>query len=249
MSSTGLAADEPAPLWDAWLRTRDHANREALVERYRPFARILAARCYSRRYSRELEFRDYEQYANVGLLEAIDRFDPTRGVQFEQYASQRITGAIFDGTESLSEVQRQISTRLAIHRERAKSLAEGLGTRTEAAGDALQRLADIAIGLAIGFMLEDAALYQGAESPDTAPTPYERVEIAQLRARLDRLVDELPDVERRVIRHHYYQHVPFEQIAAACGLTKGRISQIHLAALQRLRRLSAALPSVALATP
>jgi RNA polymerase sigma factor for flagellar operon FliA len=197
---------------------------------------MLAARCYRQRYSEELEFADYEQFALVGLLEAIERFEGERGVPFEAFASRRIMGAVLDGTESLSEKQRQISTRLQVRRDRSRSLAEGIVRTGEKQPDALRRLADIAIGLAVGFMLDDCAMYVDGDPADPAATPYERLEIAQLRARLGTLVAKLPAAEARVIRHHYYQHQPFDEIARACGLTKGRISQIHHAALARLRR-------------
>jgi RNA polymerase sigma factor for flagellar operon FliA len=143
---------------------------------------------------------------------------------------------VLDGVESLSEKQRQIATRTNIRRERAASLQDG----TVAEATPLQRLADIAVGLAIGFVLEDAPLYVDGDPADPAATPYERLEMAQLRRRVLALVDELPDMERRVIRHHYLQQIPFEQIARSRGLTKGRISQIHRAALERLRHLCTA---------
>jgi RNA polymerase sigma factor for flagellar operon FliA len=240
--------EEAAPLWQAWRRQRDAATRTRLAEHYASFARMLAARCFRQRFSQELEFADYEQFALVGLLESIERFDADRGSNFEAYASRRITGAVLDGAESLSEKQRQISTRLQARRDRARSLAEGGEAREEGAGDALQRLADIAIGLAIGFMLDDSVMYLEGDPVDPGPTPYGRLEIAQLRARLATLVSRLPPAEERVIRHHYYQHQPFDEIARAGGLTKGRIAQIHHAALARLRRWSAEDDGVVIVT-
>ena len=61
------------------------------------------------------------------------------------------------------------------------------------------------------------------------------LEMAQLRTRAAALVDYLPEVERQVIRHHYFQQVPFTAIAQALDVTNGRVSQIHHAALRRLR--------------
>jgi RNA polymerase sigma factor FliA len=244
----GESHEAATRLWEEWRRTRDGAAHARLVGHYGEFAKMLAARCYRHRFSQELEFADYAQFALVGLLEAIDRFEPGRGVPFEAYAGQRISGAILDGAESLSERQRQIATRLQVRRERAQSMAHGDAAPGAAPLDPLQRLADIAIGLAIGFVLEDAGIYVSGDVVDSAASPYERLEMAQLCGRLVQLVDDLPDIEGRVIRHHYFQQIPFDQIAVACGLSKGRVSQIHHAALRRLRLLSARADTVLLVT-
>ncbi len=253
MTLARLAGLEPLPVpetpeaLDALWRDRraagEGAARERLAAHYQPFARMLAARCYRHRFSLELEFDDYFQFAMIGLLESLDRFEPGQGVAFEAFASSRITGAILDGVESLSEKQRQIATRARARRERAASLRDDAASTPP-----LQRLADIAVGLAIGFMLESAAMYVDGETADAGGTPYERVEMDQLRRRVLELVEQLPDAERRVVRHHYLQQIPFEEVARSSGLTKGRISQIHRAALERLRRLLAAGDGTVLVT-
>jgi RNA polymerase sigma factor for flagellar operon FliA len=202
-----------------------------LVAAYTPLVRRLAARVYARRVGGELEYADMVQLGMVGLLEAIDRYTPTRGVRFETFATYRVEGAILNGLPSYSELQRQLAVRRELARERAQSLRQG----TEVVDlSALERLADIAIGLALGFALEDSGLASHDEpaEPDNA---YARTELAQLRRHLAELAEQLPDAERRVIFRHYFQQQPFDEIAAGMSLTKGRISQIHHAALKRLR--------------
>ena len=110
--------------WSAWRGAGDAQARARLFDRHADFARMLAARCYRSRYVRELEFGDYAQFAMIGLLEAIDRFDPTRGVPFEAYAALRINGAVISGAESLDERQQQIATRQAMRRDRAQAIAQ-----------------------------------------------------------------------------------------------------------------------------
>lgn len=237
-----------AALWDDWTTRRDDAARQRLVTHYTNFARMLAARAFSNRFSFELEFGDYLQFAMLGLLEAVDRFEPTRGVRFEAFAGWRINGAILTGVETLSEKQAQISARTQARKDRARSLADGSAPAPDSPLDPLQRLADIAVGLALGVMLDGATMYVSGDTTDSSGTPYDRVEIAQLRVRLRKLVDQLPEPERRVLHHHYYQQVPFDEIARAAGLSKGRISQIHHAALRRLRQLSADDDNVLLVT-
>ncbi|RZI94577.1 MAG: sigma-70 family RNA polymerase sigma factor [Rubrivivax sp.] len=116
-------------------------------------------------------------------------------------------------------------------RERSQSLqADAPKDRS-----ALERLAELAIGLALGFALEDSGLID-AEEPAEPDNAYARTELTQLRRRLAELTERLPEGERRVIFRHYFQQLPFDEIAAGMNLTKGRISQLHHAALRRLRQ-------------
>jgi RNA polymerase sigma factor for flagellar operon FliA len=226
--------DDKALLWNAFDAHRDPLVREQLINLYLPFARILAAKAYAKRTSAELEFLDYLQYASVGLVESVDRYDPNRGVKFETYSAPRITGAILNGIESLSEKQEQISVRRRIVSERVDSIK---GTRLAAKDpDALfGYLAEVAIGLAVGFALENSGMYQ-ADVPLYPDNTYERIELKQLQERVRSLVASLPPNENRVVTYHYLQQLGFEEIAAILGVTKGRISQIHKDAMHRLRK-------------
>lgn len=221
-------------LWRRWFATRDPADRDALAQAHMRYVRILAAHCYAQRIGHGLEFADYFQFGMVGLLEAIDRYRPDAGAKFETFAGHRVRGAILNGIENLSEVQKQVSVRRRAMRERSASIAEG--TAREA--DALDRLAAVAIGLAVGFALEGSCIYveEDAPAPDSA---YTRVEMRQLASRLAELVRLLPAQERTVIQRHYYQQVPFDEIARQLSLSKGRVSQVHRAALERLNALHA----------
>lgn len=222
------------PLWTRWFERNSPADRQNLVECYSSFTRILAAKCYARRTSHELEFGDYLQFGFVGLLESIDRFDPAVGVKFETFAGHRINGAILNGVESLSEVQRQTAVRRRVMKERTASLAEGASREPISA---LERLAEVAIGLALGFALEDAGMYTGSTEGAAPDNAYSRLELRQLSERLAESVATLPEQQRIVIHRHYFQQVPFDEIATAMELTKSRVSQIHRAALMQMRDL------------
>jgi RNA polymerase sigma factor for flagellar operon FliA len=95
-------------------------------------------------------------------------------------------------------------------------------------------LADVAIGLAMGFVLEDSGMYQQDMNATYADNTYQRIELQQLRSRIEQAVKSLSGNEKRVISHHYLQHLAFDEIAQVLGLSKGRVSQIHKAALQQL---------------
>jgi len=232
-TDTVQASSDVATLWVRWCKGRNLSDRDDLVETYTPFVRMLAAKCYANRITRGLEFADYLQFGLVGLIEAIERFDASYGVRFETFGGYRIQGAILNGVENLSEVQKQLSVRRQMVRERNASLASGTNGKEESA---LEKLASVAIGLAIGFVLEDSGIYETSERT-AADSAYAKVELRQLRQQIAELVRQLSDQQRTVIHRHYFQQVPFEQIALAMQLTKGRISQIHKAAIERLRLL------------
>lgn len=233
MAGTSSLEPSSAPSTEraaSWASRQSPVERAKLVEAYTPLVRRLAARVYARRVGGELEFADLVQLGMVGLLEAIDRYTPARGVRFESFATYRVEGAILNGLAGYSELQRQLAVRREVARERAASLRQ-----EDSAPDksSLERLADLAIGLAIGFALEAGpAESEGPVGPDNA---YMRVELLQLRRQLAELTERLPDVERLVIFRHYFQQQAFDEIAHGLSLTKGRISQIHHSALRRLR--------------
>lgn len=225
------ASTEESRLWRAWRLQRDAAARERLIHLHFGFARIMAGKLYARRHTDEVEFDEYLQLASVGLIESIDRYDPEQGASFRTYASHRIQGAILSGLEALTERASQLALRRRIEQERLQSLQAGSDVP---AGDAFSRLASIAVGLALGFMLEDLAAFR-AEEGAYSDNAYAASELRQLQRRLLKLVGELPEREAKIIRHHYFQQLPFDEIARALDLTKGRISQLHKRALTMLR--------------
>jgi RNA polymerase sigma factor for flagellar operon FliA len=221
--------------WRAWRYDASEPARRLLIESYLPFARMLAAKAFARRTYAELEFGDYFHYALLGLIESVDRFDPERGFKFETFAASRIIGAILNGVSSLSEKQEQVNFRKRLLTERTQALA---AAPAEQGIDTLfTYLADVALGLAIGFALEGSGMVAGEEErADGAATPYERVEMAHLQRRARALMEQLPPNESKVLRYHYLQQLSLGEIGQMLGLTKGRISQIHTAGLARLRR-------------
>lgn len=227
--------EETARLWTYYVQSRDAAAREHLLAAYMEFARMLAAKMYARRVLDEMEFDDYLQYARVGLIEAIDRFDPARDIKFETFASSRINGAILNGIQTCSEVQQQIHARKRVVEQRVASLLETLPDRA-GAENVFARLAEIAVGLAVGFALEDSGMH-ASETGQYPDNSYAAVEMKHLRARLNKAVMDLPPSQRQVIKSHYLQQMAFEEVARDMGLTRGRISQLHKLALAGLRDL------------
>lgn len=235
---TAVAAIEESALWKRLRDGADTGARDALLAMHMPYAKVVAASYYSRRFHDEIEFGDYLQYASVGLLEAMDRYDPARGVQFRTFAARRMHGAILNGLERLTEKQQQIAARQRLRADRMqdlKSLAQdAAGTPPQQPEQLMRFVSDVGIGLALCWMLDGTAMIENTEAATAIPF-YQDHALRQARERLLRAVDALAPQERTVIRNHYLQEMPFDEIAASLRLTKGRISQIHKQALLHLR--------------
>jgi RNA polymerase sigma factor for flagellar operon FliA len=221
-------------LWARYALGRGIEERNALAGRYGEFARMMAAKAYGRRTAQEPEFDDYLQYAQIGLIESIERFDPAYGAKFETYAAIRINGAILNGLESASELHEQLAARRRLVAERTASLR---ADAAHAAGDdVFGRLADIAMGLAVGFMLEGSGMFQDAE-PGLPDNTYSGVELRQMRRKLHGMIAQLPERQRHIVHAHYVQNQPFDAIAATLKLSRGRVSQLHKESLSMLAAL------------
>lgn len=225
---------DPEHLWARYALGRRVEIRNALAASYAEFARMMAAKAYARRTSEEMEFDDYLQYARIGLIESIERFDAAQGAKFETYAAIRINGAILNGLESASELHEQLAAR----RRRVAERTAALRTASEdsSGGGVFGRLADVAIGLAVGFMLEGSGMFRDADvgMPDNT---YSGVELRQMQRRMHGMIAQLPERQRHVVHAHYVQNQAFDEIAANLKLSRGRVSQLHREALTNLAAL------------
>lgn len=252
------APDLTAALWVRWREDQDEAAREQLIGHYLPYARMVAATVYGRRTHNDVEFDDYLQLARVGLLEAVERFVPGQGAQFKTFAAKRVQGAVLNGLTRLTEKNQQISVSMRLRQERLEAVKEAAAEEASEEGQGgsaptpgssrssdklFKYLAEVGIGLALGVLLEDTGMVdtEAFDGNGHVPSPevsyFRKTEIIQLRTVLRDLVGQLSDQQKMVIRHHYLQEIPFDEIATIMGVTRGRVSQLHRQGLLRLREL------------
>lgn len=240
-----MSCEDEALLWARWKGEGDAAARERLVCLHLPYARMLAATLFARRVHGGVEFGDYLQFARIGLVEAVDRFDRGQGASFKTFASKRIQGAVLNGLVRLTEMNQQLSVRARLRRERLEAVKDFAGASAPSGNpDALfGYLADVGIGLAIGVLLEDTGMIDADafESEARMPSPevsyFRKTEIRRLRAVLRDMVDQLPEQQKKVVSCHYLQEMPFDQIALFMRVTRARVAQLHRQGLSRLREL------------
>jgi RNA polymerase sigma factor FliA len=242
-------------LWEEFRQTRLAALRDQLIERHLELTRHIAGSLYARRLNDSVSFDDYLQYGRMGLLEAVDRYDPTRGASFTTFANYRIRGAILNGLERCTESAAQAAHRRQQRlRERTDSLvwaesgsqegpsAHGLEDPwARSSGlEPFEGLVNVAIMLAMGYVLEEDGRWNPAGS-DPSQDLYRSVQMETVRARLHLLVDALPERERLIVRGHYFEHLEFQALAEQLQVTKGRVSQLHARALRLIREAYEAL--------
>jgi RNA polymerase sigma factor for flagellar operon FliA len=236
----GTDDGDDALLWQAVRAEGSLEARDRLFSRHAAFAKSIAQRHHRERSYGDLEIADLRQMAYAGLLEAIDRFDPALNVPFRAFASHRISGSIVDGMSKMNEMREQVSWRHRLRHERLHSLTQGdadvMTTR-----DAMASLADLAVGLALGFMLEGTGMIasadvDGAQVPALRATAYDSTAWRELVDRLRTELSALPEREETLLRRHYMEGMSFEHLAQLLGVSRPRVSQIHRAALDLLRK-------------
>jgi RNA polymerase sigma factor for flagellar operon FliA len=221
-----------AAMWRAHLDAPSAQTRSALFMRYIAFARRAAHDEWHRTGGHGLEREDFEQLANEGLLQAVDRFDATRDARFESYARHRIRGCILNGLTKASEGSSQFSYRKRVERERLRSLR----AKADSSVPALERLTDLAVMVALGTLIETRAEIEPDNIASDVPTAFETLAWNQLCGEVDKRIAQLPHNEAFVLDQHYRHGLQFQQIAELLGVSKGRVSQLHAQGLAKLRR-------------
>ncbi|HHY47563.1 MAG TPA: FliA/WhiG family RNA polymerase sigma factor [Firmicutes bacterium] len=242
-------------LWELYVAEKDEKRRgkirDALIARYVPLVKIAAGRMMMN-LPQWVDYDDLVGYGTLGLLDAIGRFQPGRGVKFETFAFMRIKGAMLDGVRSSDWVPRSVRDK-ARRLEEAFSKVEQQKGRSasdaevaEALGMSVDELAAAIAEVSRGGILSlDEILDIDDEggtvtilglSPDPdSPDPAVRYEREELLNRLADAIDELPERERLVIALYYYEELTVKEIGSILGVSESRVSQIHTRALLRLR--------------
>ncbi len=217
-----VATASETTLWDTWRRERAAATRSALFFHYADWGRIIAASTMSRHPHALAEWRDYVQLASIGMLKAIDRFDPSLGSTFKAYAEPYIRGEILKGLACY------IKDRPA----RAYSVQDIKPEPSDGAElYSLEDLVDVAVGLAFGHFLELGIVEQPAQDNEPLAAYESTWELGALMGYVERL----PEREQQVVVAHYFQSLPFAEIAELLAVSRPRVSQLHQRALSRIR--------------
>lgn len=246
------AVDTIGEIWAEFKATGDRMLREQLILRYAPLVTAVAGRVGMRLPS-TVEQADLVSYGMFGLIDAIEKYELGRAVKFETYASARVRGAIIDELRAIDWIPRSVRTK-ARAVDRAYAELEGELRRTPSEVEVAARL-EMGVGelravfsqlSTVNVAALDDVLGAGEDRADNialidtlgdsrAQDPAGSFEVQETKFLLARAVEQLGEREKIVLVLYYYEGMTLAEIGRVLGVTESRISQMHTAAMLRLR--------------
>jgi len=233
--------------WERWNIERDDNTKENLVLSYMPLVDYVADRV-SINLPANVQKDDLKSLGYIGLLEALDRFEVSRGLKFETFAMWRIKGAILDGLRKSDWVPRSVrkkSKDLENAFQKLQStqkdpvtdnqIAEHLGITLEEYNqliNEIQVISFISIDDTVG---EEGNVFRDLIPDNSSISPEQQLDINEANILLANAIEKLPDKEKNVISLYYYDELTLTEIAKILSVSTSRISQLHTKAILRLR--------------
>ena len=256
-------AEDVNELWRTYKRTKDQALRDRLILNYAPIVKYVAGRLGSG-LPAHVDEGDLVSYGLLGLISAIERYEPDRDVKFETYAIARIKGSILDELRALDWVPRSVRSR-ARQIERAmaeleaklaraptdEEIAAKVGITVEELEGSLTDISRSSIAAldelwtVSGSDGDQVALIDTVED-EHGPEPQAAFAQTELREIVADAITNLPEREKLVITLYYYEDLTLREIGEVLGVTESRVSQLHTKAILRLKaRLSGSVAPAA----
>src|SRR6476659_545194 len=253
-------ADDTKALWYEFRKSKDRALRDRLILTYAPLVKFVAGRLGSG-LPAHVDEGDLVSYGLLGLIGAIERYDPERDVKFETYAIARIKGSIIDELRAMDWVPRSVRSRARdieraigelerkLHRAPTdEEIADKLGVSTDDLNDSLTEIGRSSIAALDELWTvsssggDQVALIDTIEDTQ-GPEPQSELAQTELKEALGDAIARLPEREKLVVTLYYYEELTLREIGEVLGVTESRVSQLHTKAILRLKARLSGAPS------
>ena len=244
--------DSVSEAWADYKRNGSSGARDALILNYSPLVKYVAGRV-AVGLPANIEQADLISYGIFGLIDAIEKYDQSRGIKFETYAISRIRGAIIDELRAIDWVPRSVRfkarevekayTSLENKLKRPPSdaeIAEEMGITIDDLNHIYTQLSTVSLVALDELMSVDGgqgdklALVETIEDTKTA-SPMEAFESEEMKSILAEAVNKLPEREKIVVTLYYFEGLTLAQIGEVLGVTESRICQMHTKAVLALK--------------
>ncbi len=249
-----MASLDQTDLWALYKAEGGRDERDQLILTYSPLVKYVAGRVAAG-LPNSVDSADLVSYGIFGLMDAIEKFDPSRGFAFETYAMSRIKGAMIDALRSLDWVPRSVRSKARrveqayqkLESKMARSPTEAeLAAELDMSVDQLQALLGQISKLGL-VALDDPLAGERNEArtlgdalPDQGEEPGAALDRAETKRQLAASIAMLPERERTVLGLYYYENLTLAEIGQVLGVTESRVCQIHTNAVLHLRSKLAA---------
>src|SRR5689334_7903907 len=245
-------SDDALQIWIQYKQSADPHLRERLILTYAPLVKYVAGRLGTG-LPAHVEEGDLVSYGLLGLMNAIERYDPGRDITFETYAISRIKGPIIDELRSLDWVPRSVRSRAReieraitelehrLHRPPTdEEIASHIGVSDDEFQDSLTAISRSSVAAldelwTIGSSGGDTVSLIDTLQDPNADDPSTEMSRVELREALAGAIGKLPERERTVITLYYYEELTLREIGEVLGVTESRVSQLHTKAILRLK--------------
>lgn len=253
-TSTLVRQDKEVQLkltWERFLNTREPKAKEDLALHYLPLVNYIVGRI-SMGLPSHVESSDLESIGVLGMLKALDRFDQTKEVKFETYASYRIKGAIFDylrKQDLLSRPLRRKTVQLEEASEKIRQRTNRVPTTPELAAElkiSHDEVNQIVWKSSSSYVIpldkentiqdEEGSTPLGDTIRDLNRNPAEELDRKNIEAELTHAISELPEKQKITLAMYYYEDKTLKEIGAVLGVSESRVCQLHSEAVYRLRQ-------------
>lgn len=253
-----MSANTPnEEVWAEFTRSRHPALRDALIVAYMPLVRFVVSRLGIPSVS-VLDQEDLVSFGVIGLINAIDRYEPERGIRFEAFATPRIRGAVIDQLRAINWFPRSAVRRIRRVEDALAELEQRLGrspSEEEIAAEmdvTLERYRHMAQEASTTIFSLDAPLASLSLEDDTVsvaelledaqtPGPADQLEYDEMLALLNYATNQLPPRERQLLALYYQKEMTMKEISAILHVSESRVCQLHMQAITRLRTAMDAL--------
>lgn len=236
-------------LWEDYRRRQTPELREQIIIEYAPLVKLVAGRL-NMYLGYNVEYEDLVSYGIFGLIDAIDKFDMSKDVKFETYASLRIRGSILDQIRKMDWIPRTVRQKQKKIDEAIKKIEARTGKTAsdEEVASELGLSEDELLGWQSQLKVTNVVSLNEYVEQGTEPVmetrgnshfvqPEELVEQNELKEMLGKAMEQLTEKESKVILLYYYEEMTLKEISRVLSVSESRVSQLHTKALSKMQKI------------
>ncbi|MGE5628545.1 MAG: FliA/WhiG family RNA polymerase sigma factor [Solirubrobacterales bacterium] len=224
--------------------------KEEIVKKYIPLVKYISSRIFTGK-SKYIEYEDMVSYGMIGLMDAINKFDESKGMKFSTYASIRIKGAIIDEIRKISPISKGAIDKLnrynetvdnlqnKLHREPSDAeIAEELGISTKDIMEIegyINYMSVVSLDEIICLKDDDVSVISTIKD-ENSPCPEAAFQDKEQIEYLSKALDILNEKDKTILSLYYYDELTLKEIGKILNVSESRVCQLHSRAIMHLRK-------------